>query len=279
MIHAQRIMYVTAEGVPRVNIGQRSLLNQKGMGWTVLTVSQFSKEMMEQAGINVAAVVPHAVDIDEPVRCAEQAKALRAHYEVLYPDRVLFAYTGSTVARKKADLMVDAFRIAEEKSDHKIALISNSALKPLLKQTDTWCLEENIFGHAAHEYVTALHSACDWYLWPTLCEGFGVPPLEAMSCGRPVVAGKFAPSTEFMNEYSTIWYDCPNVRKEYYGLEQDFVMHYYESSALVDAILKAVDIFVNYKDTYNSMCSAAHDIASKYDYHQVYGEQLRKYLA
>jgi glycosyltransferase involved in cell wall biosynthesis len=278
MIHAQHVMYVTAEGVPNVSSAQQNLLNSKTMGWTVLAVSEFSKDMLTNVGINVAGVVPHAIDEDEPQRCQTQAEQLRAHYEQLYPGRVLFAYTGSTVARKKADLMISAFREAEEKSGHKIALISNSALKPLLKPTDTWCLEENIFGRAPHEYITALHSACDWFLWSTLCEGFGVPPLEAMSCGKPVVAGKFAPSTEFMNDYTTLWFDCPNVRKENYGLEQDFVMHYYDKQALVDAILKAVDIFVNYKDTYNSMCSAAVDQASKYDYRKMYGLELRKYL-
>jgi glycosyltransferase involved in cell wall biosynthesis len=175
--------------------------------------------------------------------------------------------------------MVEAFRVAEEKSGHKIALISNSALKPLLKPSDTWCIEDNIFGHASRDQYIGKMIASDYYLNTTVCEGFGVPPLEAMSVSKPVVCGKFRPLTEFINDACAIWYPCENVRYEDYGMEQDFEMHYYEPNDLVDAILKAVDLYVNYEDSYHKMCESARQIASAYDYRKVYGIELRKYLA
>jgi glycosyltransferase involved in cell wall biosynthesis len=294
LMHAQRVMYITAEGIPNVSDAERSLLK----GWVILAVSDFSKRMLEKAQIHVDGVVFHAIDEDEPYRCQEQAMALRKHYDELYKGRVLFAYSGSEVARKRVDLMIPAFRKAVEKSGNKIALISHSKIKfisgdqtkpivpkgvaltnpyPVAK-TGNWFTEENIFGHASHEYVTALHSACDFLLWSTCCEGFGVPPIEAMSCSKPVVAGKFAPNTEIMTDDSTIWYETPNVKYENYGLEQDFEMHYYNESAFVDAILHAVDIFINYKDSYREMCVKAKEQASKFDYRKVYGIELRKYL-
>lgn len=36
--------------------------------------------------------------------------------------------------------------------------------------------------------LAALYSRCAAFLWPSLGEGFGFPPLEAMACGAPVVA-------------------------------------------------------------------------------------------
>lgn len=37
--------------------------------------------------------------------------------------------------------------------------------------------------------IPAIYQSCDLWLWPSLEEGFGLPILEALSCGTPVVAG------------------------------------------------------------------------------------------
>jgi len=38
--------------------------------------------------------------------------------------------------------------------------------------------------------LPALYAACDAFVYPSLYEGFGLPPLEAMACGAPVVAAR-----------------------------------------------------------------------------------------
>jgi alpha-1,3-rhamnosyl/mannosyltransferase len=44
-------------------------------------------------------------------------------------------------------------------------------------------------GYVSDEQLRALYSACTAFVYPSLYEGFGLPPLEAMSCGAAVVAG------------------------------------------------------------------------------------------
>ncbi len=44
-------------------------------------------------------------------------------------------------------------------------------------------------GYVSDEQLRALYSTCAAFIYPSLYEGFGLPPLEAMSCGAPVVAG------------------------------------------------------------------------------------------
>lgn len=44
-------------------------------------------------------------------------------------------------------------------------------------------------GYVSDEQLRALYSTCAAFVYPSLYEGFGLPPLEAMSCGAPVVAG------------------------------------------------------------------------------------------
>jgi glycosyltransferase involved in cell wall biosynthesis len=51
-------------------------------------------------------------------------------------------------------------------------------------------------GYLADPELRALYSSCRLFVYPSLYEGFGLPPLEAMSCGAAVVAGRAAAVAE-----------------------------------------------------------------------------------
>lgn len=53
--------------------------------------------------------------------------------------------------------------------------------------------EQIIFtGYVSDDDLRALYSACSVFVYPSLYEGFGLPPLEAMACGAPVVASRIS---------------------------------------------------------------------------------------
>jgi glycosyltransferase involved in cell wall biosynthesis len=54
--------------------------------------------------------------------------------------------------------------------------------------------------HVAREDVAALYTASDVFVFPSLYEGFGLPLLEAMVCGVPVVTGRFGSIPEVAGE-------------------------------------------------------------------------------
>ena len=47
-----------------------------------------------------------------------------------------------------------------------------------------------LIGYVNDDELCALYSLCRAFIYPSLYEGFGLPPLEAMACGAPVIAGR-----------------------------------------------------------------------------------------
>ena len=66
-----------------------------------------------------------------------------------------------------------------------------------VKLSKTACTSRLLFsdrlrltGYLGDDELRALYSACRIFIYPSLYEGFGLPPLEAMACGAPVIAGR-----------------------------------------------------------------------------------------
>lgn len=55
-------------------------------------------------------------------------------------------------------------------------------------------------GHVSDADLGALYRACELFVFPSLYEGFGLPVLEAMSCGAPVVASEATTTSEIFGD-------------------------------------------------------------------------------
>jgi glycosyltransferase involved in cell wall biosynthesis len=55
-------------------------------------------------------------------------------------------------------------------------------------------------GYIARSDLPAVYALATVFLYPSLCEGFGLPPLEAMACGTPVVASNAAAMPEVLGD-------------------------------------------------------------------------------
>jgi glycosyltransferase involved in cell wall biosynthesis len=51
-------------------------------------------------------------------------------------------------------------------------------------------------GYVSDDAMSALMSACEAFVYPSLGEGFGLPPLEAMACGAPVITSNAPINTD-----------------------------------------------------------------------------------
>lgn len=57
-----------------------------------------------------------------------------------------------------------------------------------------------ITGYLSDDELRALYSSCRCFIYPSVYEGFGLPPLEAMACGAPVIAGRIPSLQETLGD-------------------------------------------------------------------------------
>jgi glycosyltransferase involved in cell wall biosynthesis len=54
-------------------------------------------------------------------------------------------------------------------------------------------------GYLSDSDLCALYSSCRAFVYPSVYEGFGLPPLEAMACGAPVIASRIPSIVEVVD--------------------------------------------------------------------------------
>jgi len=59
----------------------------------------------------------------------------------------------------------------------------------------------------SNEQITGLHKRCDCFVLPHRAEGFGMPHIEAMACGKPVITTGFSGNMDFMNRENSYLLD------------------------------------------------------------------------
>jgi Glycosyltransferase len=105
------------------------------------------------------------------------------------------AAVGTVEPRKNLKLLVEVVRILKSKGQLKCPLLvagasgwKNSSLFRQIQAAELTEDEIRFLGYLPDEDLPFFYSGADVFLFPALYEGFGLPPVEAMACGAPVIA-------------------------------------------------------------------------------------------
>ncbi len=135
-------------------------------------------------------VVPLGVDIPPPEATApDRVAAVRAKYGL---ERPYVFYAGSLSPRKNMVRGVRAWAQMAERFPHDLVVTAGKSWRDAAveREVDRCGLRHRFrrLGAVAADEMPALYAGADVFFFPSLYEGFGLPVLEAMACGCPVVA-------------------------------------------------------------------------------------------
>jgi len=110
---------------------------------------------------------------------------------------------GTVQPRKNYVRLVEAFA-SLDRPDLKLVIAGGKGWldDPLYQTIADLGLNERVhlIGFAADADLPALYSGAEVFVFPSLYEGFGLPPLEAMACGTPVVASNVSSVPEVVGD-------------------------------------------------------------------------------
>jgi glycosyltransferase involved in cell wall biosynthesis len=137
-----------------------------------------------------------------PVEDADTLLQVRRKYGL--PEKFIL-YLGLVEPRKNLGTLVAAYREAEE-VNREFSLVLAGSLgwdyQPLIRQIRSSAAGDRILlpGYIRAEDLPAVYSASSLFVYPSLYEGFGLPVLEAMACGTPVITSNVSSLPEVAGE-------------------------------------------------------------------------------
>ncbi|WP_017773051.1 glycosyltransferase family 4 protein [Paraburkholderia kururiensis] len=166
---------------------------------SLLAISEHSRvEAIDLLQIPAERIVNISAAIGEqfaPVQLpADAAQQLLAQYNISGPF-VLYV-PGGFDPRKNFDRLIEAFASLPSSVRDGLQLVIGSKVPPgmgeaLDAKAASLGLEPNqlvLTGYLPDDELTAIYGLCRFCVFPSLHEGFGLPALEAMACGAPVMA-------------------------------------------------------------------------------------------
>ncbi len=113
---------------------------------------------------------------------------------------------GTLQPRKNFQRLIEAYARAREGAGNKIKLViaggAGWMYEGIFRRVEELGLQDAVCfpGYVADEDLPALYTLADLFVFPSLYEGFGLPPLEAMACETPVVTSNVSSLPEVVGD-------------------------------------------------------------------------------
>lgn len=170
---------------------------------TVITVSEFSRAEIGTRHPSAAGrlrVVPNAVD-------SRFSQAVHAEQRPPY-----FLVVASRSPHKNLPRLVDAFRthVVSTGSGTRLLLIGGAGAA--FAGGEELHADESVvaLGRVDDDRLIELYAGARGFLFPSLYEGFGIPPLEAQATGTPVASSDRPAMREVLGD-SALWFDPESI--------------------------------------------------------------------
>jgi glycosyltransferase involved in cell wall biosynthesis len=192
----------------------------------VITGSNQTKtDLIKYFGLNADKVVvtPYGVDpCFRPITDKQRFVEVKTKYGI---DNEFILYVGNLQPRKNLVRLFLAFERLKikRKINEKLVIVGKKAwlYQDIFKTYEQLKAKEEIIftGYVPTEEIPVLYSAARIFVYPSLYEGFGLPPLEAMACGVPVLTSLVSSLPEVVGD-SALLVDPYSVEEIANGIER-----------------------------------------------------------
>ncbi len=208
----------------------------------VITISHHVKhEIVERLGVDPARIDVTYLAADErfgPAPAEVVERVLRSHG---LPARYVLT-VGTVEPRKNLTTLLTAYaRLPEDiRESHPLVIVGmqgwvgdSSHYGEVAALAEQLGLAEKVIfpGYLPDDELPAIYSGAAAFVFPSLYEGFGLPPLEAMACGTPVVSSNAASLPEVVGD-AAVLFDPLNAEALTAALEQ-LLTHEADADALI----------------------------------------------
>jgi len=207
-------------GGARVRVYMRLVSASARRAAVVLTDSEASRrDILEHLRLPEDRVRTVYLAADESY-CPQPSDAVEAARQRLNLPPCYVLYFGGFDVRKNLSAVMDAFAIAARSASDVSLVIAGRlpecdtpfAPDPRRLAEQAGVSEQTVFvGWVDETDKPALYSGAEAVLFPSRYEGFGLPPLEAMACGTPVIVSRAASLPEIVGDGGLL-YDPDDAR-------------------------------------------------------------------
>ncbi len=174
----------------------------------IITISQFSKneiiKYLQVPGDKIS-IMPCGVDLSifNPNYSDDEISAIRKKY-CINKDYIL--YLGTLEPRKNIEILIEAYLLLKVKSSSlpKLVIAGKKGwmYESIFKKVELYNLKDDVIftDYVDDGDVPILLNGASIFVFPSIYEGFGLPPLEAMACGTPVIASNTASIPEVIGD-------------------------------------------------------------------------------
>jgi len=272
LLHTQNqsaVLYSSVEGKPIPNIADYWIKRDL----SVIANSEYTKERLTEFGMRVDEIIYHGVNVKKIQQFKTSRKGMRRTLGVKDDDFVV-GYIAGCYPRKGHLEYANVIKEVE-KHDKSIKFVVLTQLECSEAYNDIAdVILMNDFGTLDEETIFQIYHAFDVYVQPSLAEGFGLPVLEALAAGLPVVHTNYKPLSEITDEKTSF-----RVPVDYTLFKKDksainYEMHYYDPTLFAEAIIQAKEAILKDRDGFQQK---AVERATEFDIHKVYKRFIELY--
>ncbi|MBU3159377.1 glycosyltransferase family 4 protein [Clostridium frigoris] len=173
----------------------------------IITVSEFSKrDILKYFPIDESKifVTPLAADSKyTPLDKLHCKNFLAKSYNLANP---FILYLGGFSERKNVASAITAFsKVYKDLGEnYNLVIVGDykDSSQKLVKLTNELNMQSHVIfaGFIPEDHLPLFYNSCEALIYPSFYEGFGLPPLEAMNCGTPVIASNLTSIPEVVGD-------------------------------------------------------------------------------